>query len=174
MLYKEAQEMLCQLMPDSHVHDPRLRRSVRSLYLAVEVPRSNLVSHARSFLPSTAKLWNSLPAQIPAIRPRANFSREVNRILCATSSAASEWFSISAIKAQLCYVIKSLYRFGTKCANHIELSQIVATFEQPLTCIIFELNQSIVSFIYFPLHYNFPFFDPPYTNIFYLENDSTY
>ena len=33
-------------MPDIHVHDPRLRRSVRSYDLAVlvEVPRSNLVS----------------------------------------------------------------------------------------------------------------------------------
>ena len=34
MLYKEAQEMLCQLIPDIHVYDPRLRRSVRSHYLS--------------------------------------------------------------------------------------------------------------------------------------------
>ena len=54
MFYKEAPELLCQLMPDIHVHNPRLRRSVRSHDLAVEVPRSNLVSHARLFLPSTA------------------------------------------------------------------------------------------------------------------------
>ena len=90
MFYKEAPELLCQLMPDIHVHDPRLRRSVRSHDLAVDVPRSNLVSHARSFLPSTAQLWNSLPAQIPAIRSRASFSREVNRFLGASSSAASK------------------------------------------------------------------------------------
>ena len=91
MFYKEVPEMLCQLMPDIHVHDPRLRRSVSS-HLAVEVPRSNLVSHARSFLPSTAQLWNSLPAQIPAIRLRVSFSREVNRYLGANSSAASKWY----------------------------------------------------------------------------------
>ena len=90
MFYKEAPELLCQLMPDIHVHDPRLRRSVRSHDLAVEVPRSNLVSHARSFLPSTAQLWNSLPAQIPASTSRASFSREVNRFLGASSSAASK------------------------------------------------------------------------------------
>ena len=72
MFYNEAPELLCQLMPDIHVHDPRLWWSVRSHDLAVEVPRSNLVSHARSFLPSTAQLWNSLPAQIPAIRSRAS------------------------------------------------------------------------------------------------------
>ena len=60
MFYKEAPELLCQLMPDIHVYDPRLRRSVRSHDLAVEVPRSNLVSHARSFLPSTAQLYGIL------------------------------------------------------------------------------------------------------------------
>ena len=92
MFYNEAPELLCQLMPDIHVHDPRLWQSVRSHDLAVEVPRSNLVSHARSFLPSTAQLWNSFPAQIPAIRSRASFSREVNRFLGATSSAASKWY----------------------------------------------------------------------------------
>ena len=61
MFYKETPELLCKLMPDIHVHDPRLRRSERSCDLAVKVPRSNLVSHARSFLPSTVQLWNSLP-----------------------------------------------------------------------------------------------------------------
>ena len=87
---EEAPELLCLLMPDIHVHYHRLRRSVRSHDLAVEVPRSNLVSLARSFLPSTAQLWNSLPAQIPAIRSRASFSREVNRFLGDTSSATSK------------------------------------------------------------------------------------
>ena len=47
IFYKEAPELWCQLMPDINVHDPRLRRSVRSHDLAVEVSRSNLVSHAR-------------------------------------------------------------------------------------------------------------------------------
>ena len=94
VFYGEAPELLCHMMPDFYVHDPRLRWSVRSHDLAVEVLRSNFVSHSRSFLPSTstAQLWNSLPAQIPAIRSRASFSREVNRFLGATLSAASEWF----------------------------------------------------------------------------------
>ena len=47
---------------DIYVHDPRLRQSVRSHNLAVEFTRSNLVSHARSFLPSTTQLWIFLPA----------------------------------------------------------------------------------------------------------------
>ena len=106
MFYNDAPELLCQLMPDSYVHDPRLWQSVRTHDLAVEVPRSNLVSHARSFLPSTAQLWNSFPAQIPALRSRASFSREVNCFLGATSSAASEWYFISAVNAQLCHVLK--------------------------------------------------------------------
>ena len=92
MFYSEAPELLCQLMPDIHVHDPRLWPTVRSHDLAVEVLRSNLVSHARSFLPSTAQLWNSLPAQIPSIRSKASFSREDNRFLGAISSLASKWF----------------------------------------------------------------------------------
>ena len=37
-------------------------------------------------------IMNSLPAQVPAIRSRASFSREVNHFLGATSSAASKWF----------------------------------------------------------------------------------
>ena len=78
------------------------RHSCRWLQVATvsEIPwpssgsplRLNLVSHARSFVPPTAQLWNSLPAQIPAIRLRASFSREVNRFLGATSSAASKWY----------------------------------------------------------------------------------
>ena len=90
MLCMDAPELLCQLMPDIHVHDSRLGRSVRSHDLALEFPRSNLVSHARSFLPSTTQLRNSVPAQIPAIRSRASFSREVNGFLGAISSAASK------------------------------------------------------------------------------------
>ena len=62
---------------------PREPSSIRPWYnqkwndLALEVPRSNLVSHARSFRSSTAQLLNSLSAQIPVIRSRASFSREV-------------------------------------------------------------------------------------------------
>ena len=81
--------LLCQLMPDI-VHDLWLRRSVRSHDLAVEVPRSNLVSHARSFLPSRVLIWNSLSTQIPAIRSKASFIREVSCFLGAILSAASK------------------------------------------------------------------------------------
>ena len=71
--------LLVQPLADArhHVQDTRLWWSVRSQDLAVEVPRSNLVSYARSFLPSTAQLWNPIPAQIPPIRSKASFSGEV-------------------------------------------------------------------------------------------------
>ena len=92
IFYKEAPELLCQLMPKIQTRDPRLRRSVRDHDLAVVVPRSNLVSHERSFLPSTARLWNSLPSYIPAIKPRASFSREVNSYLGDSRSAAPRRF----------------------------------------------------------------------------------
>ena len=61
MYYGEAPELLCQLLPEHLQLDPCLRRSVRSHDLAVQIPRSNLVSHKRSFVPSAARIWNSLP-----------------------------------------------------------------------------------------------------------------
>ena len=61
----------------------------------------NLVSHARSALPSTAQLRNYLPTQISTIRSRANFRREVNRFLDATWLAASEKYFVSVVYAQL-------------------------------------------------------------------------
>ena len=63
-----------------------------------------LLTHASS---STAQLWNSLPAQIPAIRSRATLNREVNRFMGATSSAASNGSFVSAVNAQLCHVQKN-------------------------------------------------------------------
>ena len=54
--------------------DPRLRRSVRSHDLAVQIRRSNLVSHKRSFVPSAARIWNSLPEYIPSLQKRACFN----------------------------------------------------------------------------------------------------
>ena len=81
MYYGEAPELLLQLLPEHHQLDPRLRRSVRSHDLAVEVPRSNLVSHERSFVPSAARAWNSLPESIPALEKRSCFKKEVNRYL---------------------------------------------------------------------------------------------
>ena len=63
--------------------------------------------------------WNSLNAQIPAIRLRAIFSRQVNRFLGATLSAASEWFLVSAVNAQLCHVKKS-YRILTIKGTRIQ------------------------------------------------------
>ena len=54
-------QLLCQLLPEHLQLDPRLRRSVRSNDLAVQLTRSNLVSHKRSFVPSATRIWNSLP-----------------------------------------------------------------------------------------------------------------
>ena len=81
MYYGEAPELLCQLLPEHLQLDPRLRRSVRSHDLAVQIPRSNLVSHKRSFVPSAARIWNSLPEYIPSLEKRACFKKEVNRYL---------------------------------------------------------------------------------------------
>ena len=81
MYYGEAPELLCQLLPEHLQLDPRLRRSVRSHDLAVQIPRSNLVSHKRSFVPSAAHIWNSLPEYIPSLEKRACFKKEVNRYL---------------------------------------------------------------------------------------------
>ena len=80
MYYGEAPELLCQLLPEHLQLDPRLRRSVRSHDLAVQIPRSNLVSHKRSFVPSAARIWNSLPEYIPSLEKRACF-KKVNRYL---------------------------------------------------------------------------------------------
>ena len=79
MYYGEAPELLCQLLPEHLQLDPRLRRSVRSHDLAVQIPRSNLVSHKRSFVPSAARIWNSLPEYIQSLEKRACFKKEVNR-----------------------------------------------------------------------------------------------
>ena len=81
MYYGEAPELLCQLLPEHLQLDPRLRRSVRSHDLAVQIPRSNIVSHKRSFVPSAARIWNSLPEYIPSLEKRACFKKEVNRYL---------------------------------------------------------------------------------------------
>jgi len=89
MFYKEAPELLCHIMPNIQTHDPRLRQSVRSHTLAVEIPRSNIVSHQRSFISSTAQIWNALPDHIPATEKRASFKKKVNRYLGANSSAVS-------------------------------------------------------------------------------------
>ena len=130
MFYTEAPGLLCQLMPDIHDHDHRLRRSVRFHDLSVEVPRSNLVSYARSFLPSTAQLWNSLPAQIPAIRSRASFNWEVNRYLGATSSAASKmtFSSLLLMPVMLIIIIIIILRLRSRrlqdFSMHIDLGQV--------------------------------------------------
>ena len=87
MYYGEAPELLCQLLPDKLQLDPCLRRSVRSHNLAVQIPRSHLVSHERSFVPTTARTGNALPLHIPEITKRASFKTEVNRYLGANMSA---------------------------------------------------------------------------------------
>ena len=47
------------------------------------------------------QLWNSVPAQIPIIRSRASFRREVNRLLLLND------IFVSAVNAQLCHVVKN-------------------------------------------------------------------
>ena len=81
MFYGEASEVLCNLMPDIQVHDPRLRKSVRPHDLAVVIPRSNLVKHQRSFIPSTARVWNSLPEHIPKVVTKESFKMLINKHL---------------------------------------------------------------------------------------------
>ena len=81
MYYGEAPELLCQLLPEHLQLNPCLRRSVRSHDFAVQIPRFNLVSHKRSFVPSAARIWNSLPEYIPSLEKRACFKKEVNRYL---------------------------------------------------------------------------------------------
>ena len=74
-----------QLLPEHLQLDPRLRRSVRSHDFAVQIPRSNLVSHKRSFVPSAARIWNSLPEYIPSLEKRACLKRRWTAILATTS-----------------------------------------------------------------------------------------
>ena len=80
-IMERPRNCFCQLLPEHLQLDPRLRRSVRSHDLAVQIPRSNLVSHKRSFVPSAARIWNSLPEYIPSLEKRACFKKEVNRYL---------------------------------------------------------------------------------------------
>lgn len=87
MFYSEAPGLLCELLPEHHTIDPRLRRSIRSHDLAVKTPRSNLVSHKRSFLPTSSKIWNALPEQVVSIQDFQSFKREANRYLGANPSA---------------------------------------------------------------------------------------
>ena len=81
MCYGGAPGLLCRLLPERLRLGPRLGRSVGSHGLAVQVPRSDLVGHGRSFVPSAARIWNSLPEYIPSLEKRACFKKEVNRYL---------------------------------------------------------------------------------------------
>ena len=81
MYYGGAPGLLCQLLPERLRLGPRLGRSVGSHGLAVQVPRSNLVGHGRSFVPSAARVWSSLPEYIPSLEKRACLKKEVNRYL---------------------------------------------------------------------------------------------
>ena len=83
MYHKEAPVRLCQLLPEPYTH----RRDTRSsglLNTAVLEPiRSNTKGHERSFLPSTVKLWNTLPQELVDIKDRQKFKSEVNAHLSA-------------------------------------------------------------------------------------------
>ena len=61
-----------------HVYDPRLRWSVRSPDPAVEVPRSNLSAMQDHFYHLRPNYRILFLWQIPSIRSRPSFSREVN------------------------------------------------------------------------------------------------
>ena len=74
----EAPEFLQHLLPNQAKLNIRLRQSVWHHELAVKIPRFNLVSHQRSFLPSSAQLRNALPGTITADKNRLSFQREVN------------------------------------------------------------------------------------------------
>ena len=83
MFYMEAQELLCQLMPD-------MIPDCDGLW---DDPMTPKIKHCQPYkIISTnytfTAQWNSLPVQIPAIKPKASFSWEVNHFLCATSSLA--------------------------------------------------------------------------------------
>ena len=119
MFYKEAPELLCQLMPDIHVHDPRLRRSLRSHGLVMEVPRPNLISHARSFLPSTAQLWILfLPKFQQLDQGLASVGKLITFWVLLRQQLLNDFFA-SAVNAQLCHVVKKkkkntmLYLYNT-------------------------------------------------------------
>ena len=105
MFYKEAPKMLCQLMPDIHVHDHRLRWSVRSHDLAVEVPRSNLASHARSFYqlrPNYGILF------LPRFQPLDQGPASVGRLIAFWVLLRQQLLNniFSAVDAKLCHVVK--------------------------------------------------------------------
>ena len=60
-------------------------RSKLGLAAMHQIPRSNQVSHKRSFVPSAACIWNSLPQYIPSLEKRACFKKEVIAILATAS-----------------------------------------------------------------------------------------
>ena len=54
--------------------------SFRISWLAVEVPLSNYACHKRSFVPSSAHIWNALPESIPASQRQSIAA--VNALIC--------------------------------------------------------------------------------------------
>ena len=85
MFYMEAPELLCQLMPNIHVHDPRLRRSVRSMtkqWKSQDQTLSAMQDHFYHLRPNYGILF--LLKFQPLDQGPASVSREVNRYLSAT------------------------------------------------------------------------------------------
>ena len=61
-------ELLLQLVIEQLHLDLSMCPSVRSHDMAVEVPRSNLVSHKRYLVPSTAHICNSCRKSFPHLK----------------------------------------------------------------------------------------------------------
>ena len=56
----------CQALDNMHLIMQKLQHAMCHLNCTSIIPRSNLVSHKRSFVPSAARIWNSLPEYIPS------------------------------------------------------------------------------------------------------------
>lgn len=81
--HKEAPTLLNSILP-KHKEVQRVTRQSSTQHKAtLEVPISHTVSHERTFLPVTVKLWNSLPERIVSITDRQRFKCEVNTFLSA-------------------------------------------------------------------------------------------
>jgi len=83
MYHQEAPARLCSLLPEPYIHRRDTRKSGLQHPAALEPIRSNTEGHKRSFLPTTVRMWNTLPQEIVDIKDRQKFKSEVNTHLSA-------------------------------------------------------------------------------------------
>jgi len=77
---------LADLVPATRVFPRDTRLAVNSHPYTVMVPTTHTETYARTFFPSTAKLWNSLPAScFPEAYDLQHFKSNVNKHLSATN-----------------------------------------------------------------------------------------